>query len=303
MKKISTIVLVIALLIFFSSPDAAFAATKSYNLSTTKVIILKEGIKAKLTLPSSYKNITWKSSNKKIVTVTKNGTISAINGGKATISAASGKNTFKCVISVKENYANWIPYSTSSIKTLTQNIKKGHVVLIDGQYYCSPEYAKELEKAREKAESEMANSYDTTTLSPGSKYVFVEEEDEEDSNKALNDRLKDILKNNSSESKGSSKTKELSEEEIFAKEWINEDELLEKYGIDIDGSMGDTQIKFIKDKVELYVIEGAGIYSDKRICTYEGLRYQYIFPYFNSDPRNQFYFNRADLIAKGIITE
>ncbi|MDF2511641.1 MAG: hypothetical protein K0S04_1507, partial [Herbinix sp.] len=252
-------------------------------------IIVKEGEKAKLTLPTTYKSITWKSSNKKIVTVTKNGTISAKNGGKATIAATSGKKTFKCIISVKENYANWIPYSTSSLKTLAQNIKNGHVVMINGQYYCSPEYAEEVAKAREEAENELANPYDTTTLSPDSEYI-IEEEDDKDSDAALKDRIKNILKN------------ETPEEELFLKEWINEVELLKTYGIDVDGGMGNKKITFIKDNIELFVIETEGLYSSEHVYTYENMRYQYIYPDYRTK-KNQFYFNKADLIAKGIITE
>jgi hypothetical protein len=290
MNKITSFILVLALLIFFNSPDAVFAATKTYNLSSTKSIIVKEGEKAKLTLPTTYKSITWKSSNKKIVTVSKNGTISAKNGGKATVAATSGKKTFKCIISVKENYANWIPYSTSDLKSLAQNIKNGHVVMINGQYYCSPEYAEEVSKAREEAESELANPYDTTTLSPDSEYI-IEEEDDKDSDAALKERIKNILKN------------ETPEDEKFAKEWINEDKLLETYGIDVDGGIGKNKIKFIKDNIELFVIETRGLFNDKQVYTYENMNYQYIFRQTNSDPRNQLYFNIADLIAKGIITE
>ena len=51
-------------------------------------------------------------------------------------------------------------------------------------------------------------------------------------------RIKDILKNGTSSSNGSSDNAVLSEEEKFAKEWINEDELLKTYGITVDGGKG-----------------------------------------------------------------
>lgn len=39
------------------------------------------------------------------------------------------------------DYSNWIPYDTGSLATLAEDLSKGRVVCIDGQYYASPEYA------------------------------------------------------------------------------------------------------------------------------------------------------------------
>lgn len=38
-------------------------------------------------------------------------------------------------------YTSYVPYSTGDLDTLLDNIVKGNVVCINGQYYCTPEYA------------------------------------------------------------------------------------------------------------------------------------------------------------------
>ncbi|OQB13560.1 MAG: hypothetical protein BWY15_01635 [Firmicutes bacterium ADurb.Bin193] len=40
------------------------------------------------------------------------------------------------------NANEFVPYSTSSIKTLLENVLKGNVVYINGQYYATPDYVK-----------------------------------------------------------------------------------------------------------------------------------------------------------------
>jgi len=49
------------------------------------------------------------------------------------------------VITTKtKDYSNWVPYSTSNLKTLLDNILKGNVIYYNGQYLASPEYTKML---------------------------------------------------------------------------------------------------------------------------------------------------------------
>ncbi len=40
------------------------------------------------------------------------------------------------------NNSDFIPYSTSDLRTLTENVIKGNVVYINGQYYATPDYVK-----------------------------------------------------------------------------------------------------------------------------------------------------------------
>lgn len=68
--------------------------TDSYTLSQGKTLQLKiNGVKAK--------KVKWKSSNKKVATVSKSGTVKAIKSGKATISGKYKGITFKTKITVE----------------------------------------------------------------------------------------------------------------------------------------------------------------------------------------------------------
>lgn len=80
------------------------AATKP-KLSKTK-ITMTVGQSKKLTVKGiskkQAKRIKWKSSSKKVVTVTKTGKIKARKAGKATITAKVGKKKLKCKVTVKK---------------------------------------------------------------------------------------------------------------------------------------------------------------------------------------------------------
>ena len=89
------------------------------TLNRTKVGLSK-GSTYTLKVTSSAKNITWKSSNSKVVTV-KNGKLTAKNTGTATIKATSGSLTATCKVTV-------ISLKKPVIKTISSK-KKGQVTL------------------------------------------------------------------------------------------------------------------------------------------------------------------------------
>ena len=72
------------------------------GLNKTKLDL---GIKDSATLKvlRNKKKVIWTSTNKKVVTVSKKGKLTAKKAGKATIKAKVGKNTYKCVVTVKNN--------------------------------------------------------------------------------------------------------------------------------------------------------------------------------------------------------
>ena len=90
---------VLALSVFISNQSDAGSTTlnltsDSYTLSQGKTLQLKiNGVKAK--------KVKWKSSNKKVATVSKNGTVKAVKSGKATISGKYKGITFKTNITVQ----------------------------------------------------------------------------------------------------------------------------------------------------------------------------------------------------------
>lgn len=95
-KKIVSIVLILALAVMMM-PVNANAAVK---LNTTKKTI-EVGQSVTLKVTGTTQKVTWKSSNKKVATVTQKGKVTGKQEGKATISAKVGKKTLKCKITVK----------------------------------------------------------------------------------------------------------------------------------------------------------------------------------------------------------
>ena len=97
---------VLALMMVFSIfPATQVNAATKPKLSKTKVT-MTVGQSKKLTVKGiskkQAKRIKWKSSSKKVVTVTKTGKIKARKAGKATITAKVGKKKLKCKVTVKK---------------------------------------------------------------------------------------------------------------------------------------------------------------------------------------------------------
>ncbi len=133
-KKILAIFLSIAMIISYNCIynnseliKDTYAAEK-FKLNKTKVT-MRVGQKVKLTVfGSGKKKIYWKSLNKKVVSVNKNGTIKALKKGKSTIIASVLKKKLKCKVIVKEkrigiNKTNVILYTGQTITLKTVGIK------------------------------------------------------------------------------------------------------------------------------------------------------------------------------------
>lgn len=93
---------IVLLLGVLSVPDTAEAAGKKTVQLNKKAFTLTVGSTQKLTLKNAPKNktVTWKSSNKKIATVTRKGSVTAKKQGKATITAKVGKKKCTCKVTV-----------------------------------------------------------------------------------------------------------------------------------------------------------------------------------------------------------
>ncbi len=197
MKRKMLTLLVIICIVF--TPSTVSAATKTYNISINKKITLDEGKKCKLSLPSKYKNIKWSSNNKEVVTVSKSGSLTVVNGGMAAITAKSGKTTFRCYITVKEDYSEWMPYDTGDLETLADNIIAGNVVRINGQYYCSPEYFEMMSNEEIVYENDISYDEDYnrgSILTPNAEVVIKDDEtDDKTEADELNKRIQDMIEN------------------------------------------------------------------------------------------------------------
>ena len=132
MKKIlfTLCLCVLALNVFISNQSDAGSTTlnltsDSYTLSQGKTLQLKiNGVKAK--------KVKWKSSNKKVATVSKNGTVKAVKSGNATISGKYKGITFKTKITVKENATtyNKILCEDDKLRVMLKEIKNGKIYII-----------------------------------------------------------------------------------------------------------------------------------------------------------------------------
>lgn len=99
-------------------------STKSIKLNKSKLTIKKgkkATLKATLSPKTSTDSLVWKSSNKKVATVTSKGVVKGIKAGKTTITVKAGKKTAKCVVTVKAIKATSVKLNK---KKVTTNIGK-----------------------------------------------------------------------------------------------------------------------------------------------------------------------------------
>ena len=103
MKRILTIVLTLALIVTMMPMNLTNVNAKSTTRLSSKKIVLQVGKTKKLKVknkPAGVK-VVWKSSKKKVATVSKKGKVKAKKPGKATITAKVGKKKYKCKVIVK----------------------------------------------------------------------------------------------------------------------------------------------------------------------------------------------------------
>ena len=103
MKRILTIVLTLALIVTMMPMNLTNVNAKSTTRLSSKKIVLQVGKTKKLKVknkPAGVK-VVWKSSKKKVATVSKKGKVKAKKSGKTTITAKVGKKKYKCKVIVK----------------------------------------------------------------------------------------------------------------------------------------------------------------------------------------------------------
>ena len=107
-KKSITTLIIIAITLTLVMPMTAQAATS--KLSKTKITVsVKESYQLKV--KGTSKKVTWKSSNKKIAAISKNGKVNGKKKGSAVITAKVNGRTLKCKIVVKDTHKHhWAAY-------------------------------------------------------------------------------------------------------------------------------------------------------------------------------------------------
>ena len=104
-KKVLCIKILFVLFLSFSligikSFSVNVSANSTIKLNKTKMTLIV-GERSKLKVKNTTKNVVWSSSNKKIVKVSKKGTIRGIKQGTATITAKVGNKKLTCKVKVK----------------------------------------------------------------------------------------------------------------------------------------------------------------------------------------------------------
>lgn len=128
MKKVIansvTLITIMAMVFTLATPMRADAATK-VKLNKTKVTLnmAKEKTKTvQLKVKGTSKKAKWKTSDKKIATVSKTGKVTAKKKGTAVITAKAGKRVLKCEITVK---------NTNKAKTKSSHKHKYTLALVE----------------------------------------------------------------------------------------------------------------------------------------------------------------------------
>ena len=122
-KKILACLLALTL-IFTSVNFSEVEAAKKYKLNKTKTFV-RIGSPVKLKVKNAKKKkIKWKSSNKKIATVSKKGVVKGKNYGKCNVTAKIGKKKLKCRVIVTHKVAKVVTAKTIN-KIATKLKSKG----------------------------------------------------------------------------------------------------------------------------------------------------------------------------------
>ena len=99
-KRRISIILLIVLLVVSIIPTQSISAAEKTKLNVSKASIVK-GQSIQLRVQGTVNKVVWKTSDKKIVTVSKKGKVRAKSSGKAIITAEVGNKSLKCKITVK----------------------------------------------------------------------------------------------------------------------------------------------------------------------------------------------------------
>ena len=118
-KKI--IASLIALTLAFSSVNISYVDASKVRLSKT-ITFVRIGTPLKLKVKNTKKKVKWKSSNKKIATVSKKGVVKGKKDGECYITAKVGKKKLKCHCVVTHPVAKKITKKT--MKKISKAIKK-----------------------------------------------------------------------------------------------------------------------------------------------------------------------------------
>lgn len=115
-KKLRLIISIVLVICMTCQFDVKTSAAAEFTISYSQYTLLK-GQKKKLkvyNLPKANAKVTWTTSNKFAVTVSKKGKIKAVNYGTAVITATCKKKTVSCAVTVPDNSRS-VTFDTSAV--------------------------------------------------------------------------------------------------------------------------------------------------------------------------------------------
>ncbi len=106
--------------------ETAQAAGKSPLNRTSMTLVKGQQYRLKFTNAKKYsrKKISWSTSNRKVASVSKSGTVRGVSKGKAVITAKVGKKRYRCTVSVQQ--------PVLSAKTMTLGYKGTGTLVLKG---------------------------------------------------------------------------------------------------------------------------------------------------------------------------
>lgn len=140
----------------FSFSAEAQAATKKPYISAKK-ITLSVGKTKKLSIRRNTRKVNWKSSNTRVVIVSKSGKIKAKKAGRATITATIKKKKYRCRVIVT-------PKSRSNTHSVTQNTFSNSATQTSTTSASSPSSGKQPSTTHSKS-----NSTEASTMNPSNR--------------------------------------------------------------------------------------------------------------------------------------
>lgn len=119
--KLITTATIMVMVFTLVTPVTAQAAAK-VKLNRTKVTI-NVNQSYQLKVKGTSKKVTWKSSNRKVAVVSRNGKVTGKKSGKAVITAKVNKKSYKCRVTVKLNRKPTVSSTSKSVKV--KRVKEG----------------------------------------------------------------------------------------------------------------------------------------------------------------------------------
>ena len=157
-------ILCILAALFLAAGDATDAyaketSSKAVSIST-KELSMAQGQTASLSIRNTGKEAKWKSSDKKVASVSKKGKVRAIKKGTAVITATVGKKKYKCNVTVSDKKTKTLIVYFSAAGTTKSAAKKiqkltgGTLVCLQPEKAYTKNYDRLLDVAMQEQESD-----------------------------------------------------------------------------------------------------------------------------------------------------